>query len=72
MNSDLKTVVGEFIKTEYLENRMTVERAQEIAEATVDLDKIERSDLNFKAHVVNLALLFPEIDKVIEKYFATI
>ena len=68
--ADLKEEVGSFIKGEYLAEKMTIERAQEIAEAVTGLSKVMPQNLNLE--IARLGQRFPEINQIIVKYLASI
>jgi len=70
MNQELRDVVGNFIKEEYLAGRMNIERAQEIAESVMSLSKVMPQNLNLE--IAKLGQKFPEINQVIVKYLASI
>lgn len=70
MKPDLKEFVGSFIKNEYLANRITIERAQEIADEVVGLDKTLPQNLNLE--IAKLGQKYPEINLVVVKYLASI
>lgn len=67
---DLQELVGSFLKVGYLENKMTIERIQEIAGEITALDKLDPRTLNLE--VAKLGQKFPEINPVIVKYLASI
>lgn len=67
---DLEEKIGDFLKEEFLANRLKIERAQEIAEAVRSLEGKDRKNLNLR--IAQLGEQFPEIRKIVVDFLVSL